>query len=104
MKMNHHMTTEMRRNMYRNMSIHMKMHINTSNKVTLCRQSRTCNIITRKDRMYIAVSSSVIEVVVHIDRVGSIVGGVHLWSPSALSRRDHPRWSPDVESLKALSL
>ena len=53
MKMNHHMATEMRRNMYRNMSIHMKMHINTSNKVTLCRQSRTCNIITRrKDRMH----------------------------------------------------
>ena len=91
--------------MYRNMSIHMKMHINTSNKVTLCRQSRTCNIITRrKDRMYIDVSSYVNEVVVQVDRVGAVVGVVHLWSPSALSRRDHPRWSPDVEYLKARSL
>ena len=88
-----------------NMSIHMKMHINTSNKVTLCRQPRTCNIITRrKNRNYIIASLSVNEVVVQVVRVGAVVGVVQLWSPSALSRRDHPRWSPDVEYLKALSL
>ena len=87
------------------MIIHMKMHINTSNKVALCRQSRTCNIMTRRmDRIYICVSSSVNEVVVQVDRVGAVVGVVHQWSPSALSRRDHPRGSPDVESFKALSL